>query len=558
MNSTKTTYVDLMERVLSAYSEAHIREYFTRVQTEGLSEHGFPRLTANIGILIAHGRCRELLPLFRQMMEFCCQSIPKVLAANDFSVREIVCCLWELERAQVVSREELAHWKDLLTTIEPEKCYNKFAKNPTDPVRNWALFTGVSEFYRQKAGLCHSEEFIETQIASQLQWLDENGMYRDNAKAETYQPVVYDLAPRGLFCFLLHAGYRGRYFAEVDACLRKANLLTLKMQSVTGELAYGGRSNQFLHNEAWLAGIFEFEAARYYREGDLQLAGKFKAAANRALEPMHRWLEEPTIRHVKNRFPLESKFGCEGYAYFDKYMITAASFLYAAYLFCDEAVPVGEFDDSPCAWQTSAYFHKIFLRAGGYSLEFDLNGDPQYDACGLGRVHRYGAPSALCLSVPCPRAPHYSVVPETPLSMSLCAGKLVGGIPAFTAEPGTLYQAEDLCQGEDHAAVTLLNPTEGLKTHYRVDQNGVSIRLNGEGALAYLLPALLTDGEKQPEIQRTENTLTVAYGGWVCRYTANGPIRDAGFKAPNRNGIYQAFYATAENELELKIELVPQ
>lgn len=558
MKLTKKTYVDLMERVLSAYSEEHIRDYFARVQIEGLSEHGFPRLTANIGILIAHGRRQDLLPLFRQMMEFCCQSIPKVLAANDFSVREMICCLWELEKTDAVSLEEIEGWKALLATLEPEKGYNTFAKTPTDPVRNWALFSGVSEFYRQKAGLCHSEEFIETQIASQLQWLDENGMYRDKASTETFQPMVYDIVPRGLFCFLLHAGYRGRHFEAVDACLRKSGLLTLKMQSVTGELVYGGRSNQFLHNEAWLAGIFEFEAARYYREGDLQLAGKFKAAAERALETMHRWLEEPTIRHIKNRFPLESKFGCERYAYFDKYMITAASFLYSAYLFCDEAVPMGEFDDSPCAWQTTEYFHKIFLRAGGYSLEFDLNADPEYDACGLGRVHRHGAPSALCLSVPCPRAPHYSVAPETPLSMSLCAGKLVDGTPEFTAEPGTLYQVENLCQGNDHAEVTLLNPTERLKTHYRVDQSGVSIRLTGEGTLAYLLPALLTDGEKQPEIRRTENTLTVAYEGWECRYTANGPICKADWRAPNRNGIYQAFYATAKNELELKIELIPQ
>ncbi len=556
MTKTKEKYILLMERVLSAYSDEHIRRYFLEVQEQGLSEHGFPRLTANIGILIAHGRRKDLLPLFREMMEFCCQSIPKVLAANDFSVREIVCCLWEVERTQLVSQEELAHWKALLATIEPEKCYDKFAKKPTDPVRNWALFTGVSEFYRQKAGLCHSEEFIDIQIESQFQWLDENGMYRDNSKSEVYQPMVYDLVPRGLFCLLLHGGYRGKHFERIDACLRKAGLLTLKMQSVTGELAFGGRSNQFLHNEAWLSAVFEFEAARYHREGDLALAGKFKAAACRALEPTYRWLEEPTIRHIKNRFPLESKFGCEGYAYFDKYMITAASFLYAAYLFCDDRVPAGAFDNSPCAWQTSKYFHKIFLRAGNYSLEFDLNGDPHHDACGLGRVHRRGAPSALCLSAPCPPDPKYSVAPEQPAALSLCAGKREKGELRFTAAPGTLYRVEHLGQDETSAGGTLLNPEEGLKSVYRVDQSGVSVQLTGEGELAYLLPALLTDGEKQPEIQLSENTLTVNYEGWQCRYTANGPIRNAGFKAPNRNGIYQAYYATAEQQLNLKIELI--
>ena len=67
----KNTYLDLMERTLSAYSEEHILRYFADVKREGLTEHGFPRLTANIGILISHGRRVELLPLFLEMMEFC-------------------------------------------------------------------------------------------------------------------------------------------------------------------------------------------------------------------------------------------------------------------------------------------------------------------------------------------------------------------------------------------------------------------------------------------------------------------------------------------------------
>ena len=48
----KERYIALMERTLSAYTDDHIREYFARVQAEGLTEHGFPRLTANIGILL--------------------------------------------------------------------------------------------------------------------------------------------------------------------------------------------------------------------------------------------------------------------------------------------------------------------------------------------------------------------------------------------------------------------------------------------------------------------------------------------------------------------------
>ena len=114
----KERYIELMEKTLTAYTDEHIREYFARVKTEGLTEHGFPRLTVNIGILIAHGRRRDLLPLFLEMMDFCCATIPRVKAANDFSVREVVCCIMEMERTGVVSAADIARWKADLATIE--------------------------------------------------------------------------------------------------------------------------------------------------------------------------------------------------------------------------------------------------------------------------------------------------------------------------------------------------------------------------------------------------------------------------------------------------------
>ena len=98
------SYISLMEKALSAYTDEHIKTYFESVKASGLSEHGFPRLTANLGILIARGIRRDLLPLFIEMMSFCCKNIPKVLAANNFSVREIISAVWELEKTDVVSK----------------------------------------------------------------------------------------------------------------------------------------------------------------------------------------------------------------------------------------------------------------------------------------------------------------------------------------------------------------------------------------------------------------------------------------------------------------------
>ena len=49
-------YLRIMESSLSAYPDSHIRRYLDEVKRNGLTEHGFPRLGANIGILIAYGQ----------------------------------------------------------------------------------------------------------------------------------------------------------------------------------------------------------------------------------------------------------------------------------------------------------------------------------------------------------------------------------------------------------------------------------------------------------------------------------------------------------------------
>ena len=49
----KQRYLDLMEIALSAYTPEHILEFFDQVKANGLDDQAFPRLTANIGILLA-------------------------------------------------------------------------------------------------------------------------------------------------------------------------------------------------------------------------------------------------------------------------------------------------------------------------------------------------------------------------------------------------------------------------------------------------------------------------------------------------------------------------
>ena len=552
----RTRYLRIMEKSLSAYSDAHIRRYLDEVKRDGLTEHGFPRLASDIGILIAHGVRTDLSELFREMMELCCVQIPRVKAANDFSVREVVSCLDELERAGLFP-SDVTRWKGYLSEIDPLTCYNVYAKSPDSNVRNWALFSAVSEYFRMDMGLCDSADFIDLQIEVQLKWLDENGMYCD-AGGYAHQPIMYDHVSRGLLALLLQRGYRGKHYAAMDDCLRRAGKATLAMQSVTGEMAFGGRSNRFIHNEGWLAALLEYEANRYAREGDLTLAAEFKSAALRALESAEEWLSRTPIRHVKNRYPTETKHGCEGYAYFDKYMITTASNFYAAYLICDDGIRANPApDETPVAWQTSDRFHKLFLKAGGYGLELDLNADPHYDAGGLGRVQRAGAPSSLCLALPCAESPSYTVDLPNPVAMSLCPACKTSDGWRFAADPTARWSVAHTAATADTAAATLSCAwgDQTVTLDYTVSSTGVTVTQRGEGAQYHAIPVLIFDGETRPAVSLEGSRLTVTYEGRICRYTVDGEITKTGVTAANRDGLYAVFAAKGEDCLSLRIEI---
>ena len=67
----KQRYIEVMKSALSAYTDEHIKSYFASVLETGITEHGFPRLTVNMGIMLAFDRRLDLKDLFIEMMEKC-------------------------------------------------------------------------------------------------------------------------------------------------------------------------------------------------------------------------------------------------------------------------------------------------------------------------------------------------------------------------------------------------------------------------------------------------------------------------------------------------------
>ena len=265
----KEQYINLMEKVFCAYSAAQIDAYLQKTRKEGLSEHGFPRLTANLGILLSHGRKQNLKDSFLEMMNLCCSEMPTAfekkgwMVGNDFSVKEIVFCLMEIEQAKLFDPSVTQKWRSDLKKIVPEKTYSVISPFPPERVNNWAAFGAASEQVRKYAGIGREDAFVENQIQSQLLSFDSNGMYRD-----PHEPMVYDVVARLQLAVALHFGYEGEGRKKLLEQLLQASEITLKMQSISGEIPFGGRSNQFLHNEACFAALCEFYAVLWKRYND--------------------------------------------------------------------------------------------------------------------------------------------------------------------------------------------------------------------------------------------------------------------------------------------------
>ncbi len=545
----QTRYLDAMEQALSAYSLADIDRYFTDVRESGLTEHGFARLVANIGRMLARGRRRDLHDRFTAMMDFVCDRISRDRAANDFAVSELVECVTTLEASGECDAEAIARWRGALSRTP---IYNRAATSAEQVVHNWALFAAFGEFMRMRSGLCPLDlDAIDMQLETQVRHLNADGMYRDPGC-----PMVYDLVPRMLFSLLLFYGYNGRHRDRIDDALRRAGELTLAMQSVTGEIPYGGRSNQFYHNEACLCAVLEFEARRYAGEGDEARAAQFKRGAVDALASIERGMEVPPLRHVKNRFPRESCYGCEDYAYFDKYMITTASFLNWAMALSDPHIaPAAEPMTAPAAFALAEEFHRVFLRSGDYFAELDTAADPRYDASGLGRVHLRGAKSESCLSCPGTASGKLHIAADRQDDFAIAPGLILDD-DTFFATQGE-YRLLALSTDETTASATFACTVKDRAVRFTVavSPDGVTVTAESEGEVAVMLPIIATNGETKSIVIPGVDNLLVLYRGNICKYRTDGVIWEMDKVAGNRNGYYNLFGATGEGAVTVRIAM---
>ena len=507
------SYLDLTEIAVRAYDDVRMEDYTREAEMEGMQEHGFPRLAANLGQLVAAGRMLEKKPMLERMLTVACAcskkgTLPPRSGGNEFSVRELVSAVMALEKSVAFPSERIAAWKADLAAVDASRCYTSAGYALGDSLgRNWPLFGAASEQVRIANGLGGDPEFVESWAEDQLRHFDRNGMYRD-----PHEPAVYDFIGRLCYMQILHFGYSGHSRAKIEKALIASAKPTLAMLSVCGEIPYGGRSNQFLHNNTMYAAVAEWYAAFFAKRGDVATAARFRSAAARAVAALEPWVKGGQVFHVKNRFPKpeargdrnigQKWFGCESYAYFDKYMVTMGSWAMLAHEF-SQAKPLPDWRDplpEPVDFTTSEHFHWRFAQSQNYTVQEDTNANANYDATGIGRIHRRGAPPSICLSAPFAEKPNYDI--------------------GIEKNPGPLAIAAD-----------------GGKMTYAVDDLGVRITVRS-GRLT--LPVFEFDGEEHARMEFGAKLIKVSYRGWVCRYeTRGGVFSDTGLRYFNRNGRYR-------------------
>ena len=145
------------------------------------------------------------------------------------------------------------------------------------------------------------------------------------------------------------------------------------------------------------------------------------------------------------------------------------------------------------------------------------------------------------------------------IAFSLCSVIKNGAEWIFGADKSSKYELLDTLKNSDSVSAALkcgFANGGSAREEFTVSSEGVDVLVSGEGEVGFCLPVFEFDGENYTEISFTENTLSVKYLGFECRYTTDGKITDLGKIAENRNGRYRTFLAVGKKLLKVKIEIL--
>ena len=369
------------------------------------------RFASPAAILLKFGRIPDLKETVFRVMDYCCDKLPQLRRKEspDFWMRELTTAIFALEN--IAPAERLARWRNALAKVEPEVVYFRVKPDHRDlhTLGNWVVYSSCGESMRESIGIgggawLWGNRFFETYITAQIANFDENGLYRDPR-----DPFTYDFTTRLQVAAALGFGYKGKLAEKLSKILDDGAKTTLLYMPPQGLAPFGGRSALFNFQEGIIAALCEYHA-NIYKSRDPELAGAFKRQAHLSAAAVQKHFagkDQPF--HIKNRFHIDSRHGCDSYGHYSVYSLYAASVMGMAALWADDTIA-----EAPCPAEKGNFsfamknsFFKVFGNAHGHALEFNFSDDFFNDSVGLGRIMLKDAEYAVLPVLPFTATPKY-------------------------------------------------------------------------------------------------------------------------------------------------------
>lgn len=472
-----------------------------------------------------------------------------------------------------VSEAQMTVWKEKIAEVDPYLLYKdnlqkkKFCYN-----HNVVALAG--EYIRMKENIAIDRNFLEIHFEHQKQYMSANGLYIDS---KTNPPMVYDEFTRQFMTSILVEGYDGACKDFYSRKLLDGAWTSIFMQSPYGEVPTGGRSAQHIWNEAAAAVTYEIYASQYASQGKMKEAGAFKRAAHLSLKSISRWKREDGSGFiVKNRFPIETMHGYESYSAQSQYNLLACWLMSVAYLYADDSI-----EELPSPADVGGYiipmqdvFHKLFANVGGNYIEYELSGDPRYNATGLIRIHLKNSNPQLG---PTDAIPHKW---DNKKKKDL-GGELLSVGPAWFDKEGVehrlaeytnisypnteLYSAytgtslpeikvtikEQTLQKESFEVAYIGNfgGVSRITQQFTINEKGLIVKDNLQGevqSMRVYYPMLVDDGEEMTRVNMTNNKVSLSLRDGDITFEALSPrksvMKRSGISLYCRNGYAEAAY----------------
>ena len=432
----------------------------------------------------------------------------------------------------------------------------------------------AGEYIRMKENIAIDRNFLEIHFEHQKQYMSANGLYIDS---KTNPPMVYDEFTRQFMTSILVEGYDGACKDFYSRKLLDGAWTSIFMQSPYGEVPTGGRSAQHIWNEAAAAVTYEIYASQYASQGKMKEAGAFKRAAHLSLKSISRWKREDGSGFiVKNRFPIETMHGYESYSAQSQYNLLACWLMSVAYLYADDSI-----EELPSPADVGGYiipmqdvFHKLFANVGGNYIEYELSGDPRYNATGLIRIHLKNSNPQLG---PTDAIPHKW---DNKKKKDL-GGELLSVGPAWFDKEGVEHRLAEYTNisypnTELYSAytgtslpeikVTIKEQTlqkvsfevayignfggvSRITQQFTINEKGLIVKDNLQGevqSMRVYYPMLVDDGEEMTRVNMTNNKVSLSLRDGDITFEALSPrksvMKRSGISLYCRNGYAEAAY----------------